>query len=122
MYLAGPPATVRASRRTRYIAWPRSELRSLLQRNPTMDLAMKSVLSEDLDRKLMEKRIFPAMDVTRSRTRREELLLLDDELQKVWLLIKVLSPLEVSEAATLLIEKLKKTKTNEDFLKLMQKM
>ncbi len=75
-----------------------------------------------LDRRLMEKRIFPSMDVTRSRTRREELLLLDDELQKVWLLLKVLSPLEVSEAATLLIEKLKKTKTNEDFLKLMQKM
>ena len=75
-----------------------------------------------LDRRLMEKRIFPSMDVTRSRTRREELLLPDDELQKVWLLIKVLAPLEVSEAATLLIEKLKKTKTNEDFLKLMQKM
>ncbi len=47
-------ATVRTTRRTRYIAWPQNELRRLLTRNPTMDLAMKSVLSEDLIRKLMD--------------------------------------------------------------------
>ncbi len=75
-----------------------------------------------LDRKLMEKRVFPAMNVQKSRTRREELLLGEDELQKVWLLMKVLSPLEPGEATQLLIEKLKKTKTNKDFLELMQKM
>lgn len=75
-----------------------------------------------LDRKLMEKRIFPAMNVQRSRTRREELLLSEEELEKMWLLIKVLGPLDVAEATKLLIEKLKKTKTNKEFLDLMQKM
>jgi transcription termination factor Rho len=75
-----------------------------------------------LERKLMEKRIFPAMNVQKSRTRKEELLLDDDTMQKLWILAKVLSPLEVSEATQLLMEKLKKTKTNKDFLDLMQKM
>ncbi len=75
-----------------------------------------------LERKLMEKRVFPAYNVQKSRTRKEELLLPEDELQRVWLLIKVLSPLDVSEATQLLIEKLSKTKTNKDFLDLMQKM
>ena len=75
-----------------------------------------------LERKLMEKRVFPAYNVQKSRTRKEELLLGEDELQRVWLLIKVLSPLEVSEATQLLIEKLAKTKTNKEFLDLMQKM
>jgi len=75
-----------------------------------------------LERKLMEKRIFPAFNVQKSRTRKEELLLLDDELKRVWLLIKVLSPLETAEATALLLEKLSKTKTNKDFLDMMQKM
>jgi transcription termination factor Rho len=75
-----------------------------------------------LERKLMEKRVFPAMNVQKSRTRKEELLLEDETVQKLWILAKVLSPLEVSEATQLLIEKLKKTKTNKDFLDLMQKM
>ncbi|MCH7959206.1 MAG: transcription termination factor Rho [Candidatus Hydrogenedentes bacterium] len=75
-----------------------------------------------LERKLMEKRLFPAMNVQKSRTRREELLLPEDELQKVWLLMKVLSPLDTVEATQLLVDKLKKTKTNKDFLDLMQKM
>ena len=75
-----------------------------------------------LERKLMEKRLFPAMNVQKSRTRREELLLPEDELQKVWLLMKVLGPLETVEATQLLVDKLKKTKTNKDFLDLMQKM
>ena len=75
-----------------------------------------------LERKLMEKRIFPAMNVQKSRTRKEELLLDDETLQRLWLLVKVLSPLETSEATQLLVEKLKKTKTNKDFLDLMQKM
>ncbi len=75
-----------------------------------------------LERKLMEKRIFPAMNVQKSRTRKEELLLDDETMQRLWLLVKVLSPLETSEATQLLVEKLKKTKTNKDFLDLMQKM
>ena len=75
-----------------------------------------------LERKLMEKRVFPAMNVQKSRTRREELLLSEEDLQKMWLLMKVLSPLEFTEATQLLVEKLEKTKTNKDFLDLMQKM
>lgn len=75
-----------------------------------------------LDRRLMEKRIFPAIDVNRSRTRKEELLISAEELERIWLLFRVLSPLETTEAADLLIGKLKTTKSNEDFLALMQKM
>ena len=75
-----------------------------------------------LERKLMEKRIFPAMNVQRSRTRREELLLTEETVQRMWLLAKVLSPLETSEATKLLLEKLEKTKENKVFLELLQKM
>ncbi len=75
-----------------------------------------------LDRRLMEKRIFPAIDVLKSRTRKEELLVKDEELQRIWLLLKVLSPLSSIEATELLVEKLKKTKSNQEFLALMQKM
>ncbi|HOH52254.1 MAG TPA: transcription termination factor Rho, partial [Candidatus Hydrogenedentes bacterium] len=75
-----------------------------------------------LDRRLMEKRIFPAIDVIKSRTRKEELLLSQEELERIWLLLRVLGPLEPAEAAELLIGKLKKTKSNEDFLSMMQKM
>ncbi|GMU92882.1 MAG: transcription termination factor Rho [Candidatus Hydrogenedentota bacterium] len=75
-----------------------------------------------LDRRLMEKRVFPAIDVLKSRTRKEELLVPDDELQRIWLLLKVLSPLSVTEATELLVDKLRKTKTNSDFLQMMQKM
>jgi transcription termination factor Rho len=75
-----------------------------------------------LDRRLMEKRIFPAIDVLRSRTRKEELLVPAEDLERIWLLLRVLSPLELSEAADLLVTKLKKTKNNQEFLALMQKM
>ncbi len=75
-----------------------------------------------LDRRLMEKRIFPALDVLKSRTRKEELLVEAEELQRIWLLIKVLSPLSPTEAAELLIAKLRKTESNADFLSMMQKM
>jgi transcription termination factor Rho len=75
-----------------------------------------------LDRRLMEKRIFPAIDVHKSRTRKEELLVGQEELQRIWLLLRVLSPLDVAEATELLINKLKKTKTNAEFLAMMQKM
>jgi transcription termination factor Rho len=75
-----------------------------------------------LDRRLMEKRIFPAIDVHKSRTRKEELLVPQDELERIWLLLRVLSTLELPEATTQLIEKLKKTKSNAEFLAMMQKM
>ncbi|MBI4560311.1 MAG: transcription termination factor Rho, partial [Candidatus Hydrogenedentes bacterium] len=75
-----------------------------------------------LDRRLMEKRIFPAIDVLKSRTRKEELLVQADELQRIWLLLKILSPLSTVEATEMLVEKLKKTKSNQEFLALLQKM
>ncbi|MFA7692242.1 MAG: transcription termination factor Rho [Candidatus Hydrogenedentales bacterium] len=75
-----------------------------------------------LDRRLMEKRVFPAIDVNKSRTRKEELLITQEELERIWLLFRVLSSLESTEAADLLIGKLKKTKSNEDFLASIQKM
>lgn len=74
-----------------------------------------------LDRKLSDKRIFPAIDINRSGTRKEELLLTDeDELNKVWVLRKVLSPLNPIEAMELLVDKLGSTKSNKDFLKSME--
>ena len=69
-----------------------------------------------LDRNLFQRRIYPAIDIKRSNTRHEELLLKPDELTKVWILRKVLNELNNVEAMELLIEKLAKTKTNEDFL------
>ena len=75
-----------------------------------------------LDRRLMEKRIFPAIDVNKTRTRKEELLVPKEDLERIWLLIRVLSPLDIAEGADLLIEKLKKTKSNQEFLAMMQKM
>lgn len=75
-----------------------------------------------LDRRLMEKRIFPAIDVNRSRTRQEERLVAAEDLQRIWLLLRVLSDRDLQEASELLTEKLKKTKTNAEFLNKMQKM
>jgi transcription termination factor Rho len=75
-----------------------------------------------LDRRLMEKRIFPALDVLKSRTRKEELLMTQEELERIWLLLKVLGPLNPVEATELLVQKLKKTKNNAEFLSMMQKM
>ncbi len=70
-----------------------------------------------LDRRLVERRVFPAIDLERSSTRREELLLDPDELNKIWVLRKVLSSLSPVETMELLIDKIRKTKTNKDFLK-----
>jgi transcription termination factor Rho len=69
-----------------------------------------------LDRTLFQKRIYPAIDIKRSNTRKEELLLDPDELKRVWILRKVLNELPSDEAMQLLIEKLHKTKTNAEFL------
>ena len=69
-----------------------------------------------LDRKLVDKRIFPAIDINRSGTRKEELLLVPEELNRVWILRKVLSPLSSVEAMELLLERMSKTKNNKEFL------
>ena len=70
----------------------------------------------NLDRKLVDKRVFPAIDINRSATRKEELLVPKDELNRIWVLRKVLSPLSVTESMELLIERLSKKKTNGEFL------
>ena len=75
-----------------------------------------------LDRKLMDKRVFPAIDIQKSGTRKEELLLDKDDLNRVWVLRKVLTPLSPVEAMELLLDKMGKTKSNADFLSAMQKM
>ena len=69
-----------------------------------------------LERKLVDKRVFPAIDINRSGTRKEELLLPKDELNRVWVLRKVLNQLAPTESMELLLDKLAKTKANSDFL------
>ncbi|MBI1869833.1 MAG: transcription termination factor Rho [Chlamydiae bacterium] len=69
-----------------------------------------------LDRRLVDKRIFPAIDIEKSGTRKEELLFHPDELQKIWMLRRALNTMNAVEAMELLVEKLKKTKTNAEFL------
>jgi transcription termination factor Rho len=70
----------------------------------------------NLDRKLMDKRVFPAIDINRSATRKEELLVVKDELARIWVLRKVLNPLSTVEAMELLLDKMGKSKTNSEFL------
>ena len=69
-----------------------------------------------MDRTLFQRRVYPAIDIKRSNTRKEELLVDAKELQRIWILRKVLNELNSIEAMELLIEKISKTKTNEDFL------
>ena len=75
-----------------------------------------------LDRRLMDKRTFPSINIEQSGTRKEELLLEKDELSKVWLLRKVLSQLNPVEGMELLLDKLKLTKTNKEFLAAMNQL
>jgi transcription termination factor Rho len=74
-----------------------------------------------LDRRLVDKRIFPAMDINKSGTRKEELLLPEETLNKIWVLRKVLNPLSAVDSMEFLLDKFKETKTNEDFLRSMNK-
>ena len=69
-----------------------------------------------LERKLVDKRVFPAIDIQRSGTRKEELLIPKEDLQRIWVLRKVLNPLSPVEAMELLIDKLSKTRSNGEFL------
>ncbi len=75
-----------------------------------------------LDRKLVDKRVFPAIDIQKSGTRKEELLLAREDLNRIWVLRKVLNPLSAVEAMELLLDKLRKTGSNSEFLAAMQKM
>jgi len=73
----------------------------------------------NLDRKLADRRLFPAINVKKSGTRKEDLLLTEDELQKVWVLRKVINPMDDAEIMELLIDRMKKSKNNEAFLRSM---
>jgi len=73
-----------------------------------------------LDRRLAEKRVFPAININRSGTRREELLVSKEQLQRMWLLRKVLHPMDDLEAAEFLLDKVKMTKNNDDFFESMR--
>ncbi|NQU44259.1 transcription termination factor Rho, partial [bacterium] len=72
-----------------------------------------------LDRKLADRRIYPSIDIQLSGTRKEELLLAQDVLQRVWLLRKILNELNTVEAMEFLLERLRKTDSNKEFLEIM---
>jgi len=73
-----------------------------------------------LDRRIAEKRIFPAININRSGTRREDLLMRPDDLQKMWILRKILHPMDEVAAIEFLVDKLKATKTNHEFFDSMK--
>jgi transcription termination factor Rho len=75
-----------------------------------------------LDRKLVDKRVFPAIDIQRSGTRKEELLIPKEDLQRIWILRKVLNPLSPVEAMELLIDRQAKTRNNAEFLQKMNQL
>ncbi len=72
-----------------------------------------------LERKIADKRVFPAIDIQKSGTRKEELLVPRDQLQKMWILRRILNPMGTIDAVEFLIDKLKDTKTNDDFFQAM---
>ncbi len=74
-----------------------------------------------LDRRIAEKRVFPAININRSSTRREELITSQEELQKMWILRKILHPMDEIAASEFLIDKLKATKTNAEFFEAMKR-
>ncbi|MHC6202714.1 transcription termination factor Rho [Breznakiellaceae bacterium SP9] len=76
-------------------------------------------LEIDLDRRISDRRLFPAINIKKSGTRKEELLLTEEELQKIWVLRKAINPMDDVEIIELLIDKMKKSKNNEVFLKSM---
>ena len=74
-----------------------------------------------LDRRISEKRVYPAIHINRSGTRREELLMEPDELQKMWILRKVVHDMDEIAAIEFLINKMKETKTNSEFFESMKR-
>jgi transcription termination factor Rho len=69
-----------------------------------------------LDRRLSDRRIYPAIDINRSGTRKEELLFTPDEIKRIWMLRKVLNEMDPVEAMEMLLQKMKKTRVNGEFL------
>ena len=69
-----------------------------------------------LDRRLVDRRVFPSIDIQRSGTRKEELLLDRNDINRIWLLRKVLQPMNTVESVEFLLEKMQATKTNREFL------
>ncbi|MBL0230110.1 MAG: transcription termination factor Rho [Moraxellaceae bacterium] len=74
-----------------------------------------------LDRRIAEKRVFPSINIKKSGTRREERLMAEDELKKVWILRKILHPMDEIAAIEFLLDKMKETKTNDDFFETMKR-
>ena len=70
----------------------------------------------NLDRRLVDRRVFPSIDIQRSGTRKEELLLDKNDINRIWLLRKVLQPMNTVESMEFLLEKMQATKSNRDFL------
>jgi transcription termination factor Rho len=73
----------------------------------------------NLDRKLLDRRLYPAINIKKSGTRKEELLLGEEELQKMYVLRRVINPMDDAEIVELLIDRMRKSKNNEVFLKSM---
>jgi len=78
-------------------------------------------MDRPLHRKIAKKRVSPAINITRPATRREELLTADDELQRMWILRKLLHPMDEVAAIEFLVDKLKQTKTNDEFFLSMKR-
>jgi transcription termination factor Rho len=76
-------------------------------------------LEINLDRRISDRRLFPAINIKKSGTRKEELLLSEEQLQKIWILRKVINPMDDIEIMDLLVDKMKKSKNNEAFLRSM---
>ena len=74
-----------------------------------------------LARRIAEKRVYPAIDINKSGTRREELMIDQNQLQKVWILRKLLHPMDEIQAIEFMLDKLKATKTNEEFFNFMKR-
>jgi transcription termination factor Rho len=74
-----------------------------------------------LNRRIAERRTYPAIDINRSGTRREELMISQDQLQKMWILRKLLHPMDEAQAIEFMLDKMKATKTNEEFFNFMKR-
>jgi transcription termination factor Rho len=74
-----------------------------------------------LERKIAEKRVYPAINIRRSATRREELLMSEEEIQRVWILRKLLHDMDDIAAIEFILDKLKETKTNDEFFNSMRR-
>ncbi|MDR0624088.1 MAG: transcription termination factor Rho, partial [Treponema sp.] len=76
-------------------------------------------LEINLDRRISDRRLFPAINIKKSGTRKEELLLTEEELQRIWVLRKVINPMDDIEIIELLVDRMRKSKNNEAFLRSM---